>query len=164
MQHHGFGSGDPIQALEVHTYSVLLQDLKSYSFAKGALLRQRNPDVIHAAWVSSAPVEAQVDMASYYKAAERSLSRNCSNDWVSVTKFVDDTLINSKNTTQVNWLKFRVLKAALSGPGGNETGAANLTVEGAALESNLNVASTLMDPLDFYQVPYHSWIIANTKH
>ncbi|KIJ30722.1 hypothetical protein M422DRAFT_267663 [Sphaerobolus stellatus SS14] len=123
----------------------------SYPGVRGALLRQRNPSIIHAAWVSSAPVEAQVDMASYYKAAERSLARNCSNDWVAVTKFVDDTLMNSKNTTQVNELKFRLLKARLSGPGGNETGADGLTVAQAANESNVNIASILMDPLDFYQ-------------
>ena len=49
-------------------------------------MRQRNPETIFAAWASSAPVHAQVDMASYYKAAERSLTRNCSADWVAVTR------------------------------------------------------------------------------
>ncbi|KAJ7850077.1 hypothetical protein B0H14DRAFT_3452248 [Mycena olivaceomarginata] len=36
--------------------------------------------------VVSIPAQAQVDMSSYYKAAERSLTRNCSADWVAVTK------------------------------------------------------------------------------
>lgn len=119
---------------------------------QGALLRQRNPSTIHAAWVSSAPVQAQVDMASYYKAAERSLPRNCSNDWVAVTRLVDDTLMNSKNETAVNDMKFALLKARLSGPGGNTTGADGLTMQQAANASDVDVASILMDPLDFYQV------------
>jgi len=97
-------------------------------------------------------VEAQVDMASYYKAAERSLARNCSNDWVAVTRFVDDTLMGSQNATEINKLKFKLLKARLSGPGGNNTGANGLTIDQAAGQSNLNIATILMDPLDFYQV------------
>ncbi|KAF8584225.1 hypothetical protein K439DRAFT_1633722 [Ramaria rubella] len=123
----------------------------SYPGVRGALLRQRNPSTIHAAWVSSAPVEAQVDMASYYKAAERSLPRNCSNDWVAVTRLVDDTLMNSKNKAAVNEMKFALLKARLSGPGGNTTGADGLTLQQAASADDSDVASILMDPLDFYQ-------------
>ncbi|KAF8511849.1 peptidase S28 [Hysterangium stoloniferum] len=123
----------------------------SYPGVRGALLRQRNPSTIYAAWVSSAPVEAQVDMASYYKAAERSLPRNCSNDWVAVTKLVDDTLLHAENQTAVTEMKFALLKADLSGPGGNTTGADGLTLEAAANTSNLDAASILMDPLDFYQ-------------
>lgn len=58
----------------------------SYPGIRAALLRTRNPEVVFAAWASSAPVQAQVDMSSYYKAAERSLTRNCSSDWVGVTR------------------------------------------------------------------------------
>lgn len=58
----------------------------SYPGVRGTLLRIRNPFTIFATWASSAPVQAQVDMASYYKAAERSLTRNCSADWVAVTR------------------------------------------------------------------------------
>ncbi|KAJ7743079.1 serine carboxypeptidase S28-domain-containing protein [Mycena metata] len=122
----------------------------SYPGIRGALLRQRNPSTIFAAWASSAPVEAQVDMASYYKAAERSLTRNCSADWVAVTKFVDDTLNGTNETLQVD-LKFDLLKARLSSPGGNTTGADGLTRQHANATSNVDAASILMDPLDFYQ-------------
>ncbi|KAF7370867.1 Thymus-specific serine protease [Mycena sanguinolenta] len=122
----------------------------SYPGVRGALLRQRNPETIFAAWVSSAPVEAQVDMASYYKAAERSLTRNCSADWVAVTKFVDDTLNDTNETLQID-IKFDLLKARLSGPGGNTTGADGLTRQLANATSNVEAASILMDPLDFYQ-------------
>lgn len=58
----------------------------SYPGIRASFLRIRNPEVVFAAWASSAPVQAEVDMASYYKAAERSLTRNCSADWVSVTR------------------------------------------------------------------------------
>jgi hypothetical protein len=48
-------------------------------------------------------------------------------------------------------MKFDLLKARLSGPGGNTTGASNLTRAKANATSNVDVASILMDPLDFYQ-------------
>ncbi|KAF8196749.1 peptidase S28 [Mycena galopus ATCC 62051] len=127
----------------------------SYPGVRGALLRVRNPETIFAAWVSSAPVEAQVDMSSYYKAAERSLTRNCSADWVAVTKFVDDTLNGSNETLQID-VKFDLLTARLSGPGGNTTGADGLTRQKANATSNVDAASILMDPLDFYQY-YGFW-------
>jgi hypothetical protein len=90
-------------------------------------------------------------MASYYAAAERSLPRNCSNDWVAVTRLVDDTLMTSSNKTAIDEMKFALLKARLSGPGGNTTGADGLTLQQAAQTSDVDAASILMDPLDFYQ-------------
>jgi len=123
----------------------------SYPGIRGAHLRVRNPEIIFAVWASSAPVQAEVDMASYYKAAERSLTRNCSADWVAVTKHVD-TVLKGSNQTLINDVKFRLLKARLSGPGGNTTGAQGLTMEQASRTSNVDAASILMDPLDFYQV------------
>ncbi|THU93213.1 peptidase S28 [Dendrothele bispora CBS 962.96] len=122
----------------------------SYPGVRGAFLRVRNPEVIFATWASSAPVHAQVDMASYYKAAERSLTRNCSADWVAVTKHVD-TVLQGSNETLATETKFRLLKARLSGPGGNTTGADGLTMEQANSTSNVNAAGILMDPLNFYQ-------------
>jgi hypothetical protein len=49
-------------------------------------------------------------------------------------------------------MKYALLKARLSGPGGNTTGADGLTLEQAANASDVDVAGILMDPLDFYQV------------
>ncbi|KAK0452800.1 peptidase S28 [Desarmillaria tabescens] len=122
----------------------------SYPGVRGALLRIRNPETIFATWASSAPVHAQVDMASYYKAAERSLTRNCSADWVAVTRYVDDVL-KGDNIGLKEDVKFRLVKARLSGPGGNTTGAVGLTKAQANARSDVSVASILMDPLDFYQ-------------
>lgn len=91
-------------------------------------------------------------MSDYYKAAERSLTRNCSADWVAVTKFVDDTLGKSSKDSAVIQMKFNLLKARLSGPGGNTAGADGLTMKDAEKTSNVEAASILMDPLTFYQV------------
>ena len=114
-------------------------------------MRIRNPEIIYATWASSAPVHAQIDMASYYKAAERSLTRNCSADWVAVTKYVDETL-NGTDKERITDIKFALEFARLSGKGGNTTLAANLTKDKATRMSNLDSATILMDPLDFYQV------------
>ncbi|KAJ3828136.1 peptidase S28 [Lentinula raphanica] len=122
----------------------------SYPGVRGALLRQRNPETIFAAWASSAPVHAQVDMWAYYEAAQRSLTVNCSADWVAVTSYVDNVLQGS-NATLIEDVKFDLLKARLSGPGGNTTGADGLTKEQANKTSDVDAASILMDPLDFYQ-------------
>ncbi|KAI0630671.1 serine carboxypeptidase S28-domain-containing protein [Trametes polyzona] len=112
----------------------------SYPGVRGALLRVRNPETIFAVWASSAPVHAQVDMASYYKAAERSLTRNCSADWVAVTRFVDDTLRNGTTEERAD-LKFRLLSARSD----------DVTREAAANASDVSAAGVLMDPLSFYQ-------------
>lgn len=111
------------------------------------MLRVRNPEVIFASWSSSAPVQSQIDMAAYYKAAERSLTRNCSADWVAVTKFVDETLMNGTVDEQVD-LKARLWSARKSGPGSQ----VNVSREVAMGLSNVQAAGVLMDPLSFYQV------------
>ncbi|KAF8959584.1 peptidase S28 [Flammula alnicola] len=144
-------TSDPLLSFPVHpskTPWVMLGG--SYPGIRSALMRIRNPEIIFASWASSAPVEAQVDMSSYYKAAERSLTRNCSADWVAITKYVDNTLNGTNETAIVN-LKFDLLKARLSGPGGNTTGADGLTLSQANKTSDVDAASILMDPLDFYQ-------------
>ncbi|TFK83763.1 hypothetical protein K466DRAFT_665602 [Polyporus arcularius HHB13444] len=112
----------------------------SYPGVRGALLRVRNPEIIYAVWASSAPVQSQVDMAAYYKAAERSLTRNCSADWVAVTRYVDDTLANGTADAAAD-LKFKLLSAR------ND----EVTREKAANSSNVSAAGVLMDPLNFYQ-------------
>lgn len=123
----------------------------SYPGVRGAFMRIRNPEVIFATWASSAPVHAQVDMASYYKAAERSLTRNCSADWVAVTKYVD-CVLNGADEVRRTDTKFDLEFARLSGKGGNTTLAKNLTREEASRLTNVQAAGILMNPLSFYQV------------
>ncbi|KII85736.1 hypothetical protein PLICRDRAFT_178765 [Plicaturopsis crispa FD-325 SS-3] len=122
----------------------------SYPGVRGAHMRVRNPEIIYATWASSAPVHSQVDMVSYYEAAERSLTRNCSADWVAVTEHVDKILKGANNTAKIE-LKYDLLRARMSGPGGNTSSAANLTMQQANLTGNVDAASILMDPLNFYQ-------------
>ncbi|KAL5513466.1 hypothetical protein ACEPAH_3865 [Sanghuangporus vaninii] len=122
----------------------------SYPGVRGTFMRIRNPEVIFATWASSAPVHAQVDMASYYKAAERSLTRNCSADWVAVTKYVDSVLNGTDGTRRTD-IKFDLEFARLSGTGGDTTLASNLTREEASRLTNVQAAGILMNPLSFYQ-------------
>lgn len=98
-------------------------------------------------------------MSSYYKAAERSLTRNCSADWVAVTQHVDETL-KSGEKDKVQDMKFELLKARLGKPGGDESAAMGLTKEKAAQTSDVDAASILMDPLDFYQVGFIAWSLS----
>ncbi|KAF8959573.1 peptidase S28 [Flammula alnicola] len=86
-------TSDPLLSFPVHP---------SKTPHSSALMRIRNPEIIFASWASSEPVEAQVDMSSYYRAAERSLTRNCSADWVAITKYVDNTLNRANKTAIVN--------------------------------------------------------------
>ncbi|KAF4569423.1 hypothetical protein EYR36_009214 [Pleurotus pulmonarius] len=119
----------------------------SYPGVRAAFLRIRNPETIFASWASSAPVHAQVDMASYYMAAERSLTRNCSADWVAVTKYVDGALKGNDQKLK-DTIKQGLLNARQSGPGGRN---AFTSLEESAEISDLSAASILIDPLDFYQ-------------
>jgi len=62
--------------------------------------------------------------------------------------------LSGTNESAIVDTKFDLLKARLSGPGGNTTGAMGLTREEANRTSNVDAASILMDPLDFYQVRF----------
>lgn len=123
----------------------------SYPGVRSAVLRVRNPEVIFASWASSAPVQAQVNMASYYEAAERSLPRNCSADWVAITKYVDDTL-NGSNTTLITQVKSSLYIAHNTGPGNDTTNVGNVSPQVIANFDSETAAEVLMDPLDFFQV------------
>ena len=120
----------------------------SYPGIRGALPRVRNPGAIFAVWASSAPVHAQVDMAAYYAAAERSLTRNCSADWVAVTRFVDDTLAGGSEEERIV-MKQRLLEARARSP---QDLTATVSVAVANATSDAGAAGVLMDPLNFYQV------------
>ena len=124
----------------------------SYSGIRAAYLRIRNPETIFASWASSAPVEAQVDFSSYWQTAERAIPRNCSNDWVAVTKYFDE-VITSGSDQAVYDLKARIVAAEFTAPGGNTTlleGSGYLQVIDQFEVSYL--ARYLMDPLGNYQV------------
>lgn len=124
----------------------------SYPGIRAAFLRIRNPETIFASWASSAPVEAQVDMSSYWQAAERALPRNCSNDWVAVTKYFDEVITNGGDQ-EVYDLKARIVTAEFTGPGGNITLLKELDIPQVVDQYNVSdLATYLMDPLGDYQV------------
>ena len=120
----------------------------SYPGIRGAQLRVRNPETFFAAWASSAPTEARVDMWTYYAQAERSLARNCSADYTAVTNYVDDVLANGA-VGERNALKRQLWRAVHSSTGGQAPSSIN-TTEADAL-TNVEVASYLQLPLSFYQ-------------
>ncbi|TKA73207.1 hypothetical protein B0A49_04241 [Cryomyces minteri] len=120
----------------------------SYPGIRGAHMRVRNPGTFYAAWASSAPTEAAVDMWTYYAQAERSMTRNCSADYTAVTRYVDATLTNGTEG-EVTAMKRALYEAVLSGPRGRAPASVNAS-DVAAL-TNSDIASYLLLPLSFYQ-------------
>ena len=124
----------------------------SYSGNRAAYLRIRNPETIYASWASSAPVQGQIDMSSYWQAAERALPRNCSNDWVAVTKYVDGVFTYG-SAQEIHDLKSRIMAAEFTGPGGDMTLLEKYRYLSIVDQfSTAKVAYYLMDPLGHYQV------------
>ena len=123
----------------------------SYPGVRAALLRVRSPDVVFASWASSAPVQAQINMASYFGAVERALPRNCSADWVAVTRYVDGVL-NGNNVTEQIRVKRALYIARMSGPGGNTTLVQQLSDQAVAALPSSDMAGVLLDPLIPFQV------------
>ena len=68
----------------------------SYPAVRAAFMRNRYPDTIYAAFASSAPVEAKVDMSGYWDPIVRGMRRygfgNCSRDVIEAIKYVDKQL------------------------------------------------------------------------
>ncbi|KAF9787086.1 peptidase S28 [Thelephora terrestris] len=123
----------------------------SYPGIRAAFLRIRNPETIFASWASSAPVEAQIDMSSYWQAAERALPRNCSNDWVAVTKYFDEVFTNGSDQ-EIFDLKARIVAAEFTGPGGNTSLLKELDYPQVVDQFEvLDLAVYLMDPLGDFQ-------------
>jgi len=123
----------------------------SYPGVRAALLRVRNPEIVFASWASSAPIQAQINMASYYQAIERALPRNCSSDWVAVTKYVDDVLMGTSITEQLK-VKRALYVARMSGPNGNTTLVKPLSDSQILSIPSEDISAVLMDPLIDFQV------------
>ena len=131
----------------------------SYPGVRAALLRVRNPEIVFASWSSSAPVQAQINMANYYEAAERALPRNCSSDWVAVTKYVDGVLMGANLTDQLR-VKRALYVARMSGPNGNTTLVQPLSDSDILSIPSADMAAVLMDPLINFQVSWGSTMIS----
>jgi len=95
-------------------------------------------------------------MSSYWQAAERALPRNCSNDWIAVTKYVDEVFAEGSDQ-EVHNLKARIITAEYSGPGGDTSVLEESGFLGIVEEfTTSDLAYYLMDPLGSFQVfhPY----------
>ena len=90
-------------------------------------------------------------MASYYEAMERALPRNCSSDWVAVTKYVDDILMGSDTTEQIR-IKRALYVARMSGPDGNTTLVKPLSDSEVLNIPSDDIAAVLLDPRIGFQV------------
>jgi hypothetical protein len=114
----------------------------SYPGVRAALLRVRNPDVIYASWASSAPVQAQVNMSSYWDTIQRALPRNCSNDFVAMASYANEAF--AKNDTAEAQLKQLLVLA-------DSAGQQNLSLADAAKIPDSYAGSILQDPLNNWQ-------------
>lgn len=120
----------------------------SYAAWRGVSLRIRNPETFYAAWASSTPAQAVVDMWTYYAQAERGAPRNCSADLTAVTRYVDGVLADGA-AEEVGGLK-KDLLAAVMAPG---DGAAPVVVSDEDVEDcdNVCVGFNLLLPFTEYQ-------------
>ena len=148
---------DSVDALRPHHTPWIFLGA-SYSGVRAALLRVRNPETVFASWSSSGPIQAQINMASYFEAVERALLRNCSADWVAVTKYVDDVLMGSNTAEQVT-VKRALYTARMSRPGGNTTLVEHLSDSAVLALPSDDMASVLLDPMNTFQVS-RSFIVA----
>ncbi|KAF2679891.1 peptidase S28 [Lentithecium fluviatile CBS 122367] len=68
----------------------------SYPAMRAAFMRDRYPDTIFAAFASSAPVEAKIDMSGYWDPIVRGMRRygfgNCTNDVIASISYIDKQL------------------------------------------------------------------------
>ena len=99
-------------------------------------------------WSLSARIQAQINMTSYYEPVERAPPRNCSADWVAVTKYVDDVLIGNDT---VDTIKRALYTARVSRPGGHTTLVEHLS-DLAVLALPSDMTSVLLDPTYPFQV------------
>lgn len=107
----------------------------SYPAMRAAFMRDKYPDTIFAAFASSAPTEAKIDMSSYFDPIWRGMDRygfgNCSRDITAAIKLIDKTLDKGKDSAAK-------LKEHFLGLGG-----ANV--------SNAGFADSLITPMNLWQ-------------
>ncbi|PKX93344.1 putative serine peptidase, family S28 [Aspergillus novofumigatus IBT 16806] len=80
----------------------------SYPGIRAAFTRNKYPDTIFAAYASSAPVQAQLDMSVYYEQIYRAMVANgysnCTKDIQAALKYIDDQLSNEETSASIKRL------------------------------------------------------------
>ena len=74
----------------------------SYPGIRSAVLRIRNPDIIYAAWASSAPVQSTDAMGDFYDGLQRVMPRNCTADIHAAVTNIDRILLGQNETQILN--------------------------------------------------------------
>ncbi|KAL4867623.1 hypothetical protein BDV12DRAFT_118107 [Aspergillus spectabilis] len=82
----------------------------SYPGIRAALARSKYPDTIFASFASSAPIEAQIDMSSYYDQIYRGMvangAGNCAKDIHAALQYIDEQLSHNKSAASIKQLFF----------------------------------------------------------
>ncbi|KAL3474243.1 serine carboxypeptidase S28-domain-containing protein [Aspergillus californicus] len=82
----------------------------SYPGIRAALARNEYPDTIFASWASSAPVQSQIDMSSYYDAIYRAMVAmgysNCARDIHAALEYIDKQLAQEDTAASMKQLFF----------------------------------------------------------
>ncbi|RAL13709.1 putative serine peptidase, family S28 [Aspergillus homomorphus CBS 101889] len=77
----------------------------SYAGFRAALTRIEYPDTIYAAWASSAPVQAQVNMTNYFDQVYRGMVANgwtnCTKDIRAGLEYIDEQLLNNATAASI---------------------------------------------------------------
>ncbi|KAK1765193.1 serine carboxypeptidase S28-domain-containing protein [Phialemonium atrogriseum] len=109
----------------------------SYPGNRAAWARIRNPEVVYAAWASSAPVETVADGSAYFNSIYRALPRNCTSDIQAVVDHIDE-VFDSGDESSILDIKVAVYLSTQGVDGDGEWIQSN-----AADLSNTNVATGL---------------------
>ncbi|KAF9884391.1 hypothetical protein FE257_001791 [Aspergillus nanangensis] len=82
----------------------------SYAGNRAAVLRNQYPDTVYAAFSSSAPVQAQVDMGVYFEQVYRGMVTyglgNCTKDVQAAWQYIDSNLANNDTAVTIKQLFF----------------------------------------------------------
>ncbi|KAL5340879.1 serine carboxypeptidase S28-domain-containing protein [Aspergillus crustosus] len=82
----------------------------SYPGIRAALARSEYPDTIYASFASSAPLQAQIDMSSYYTQVHRGMiangAENCAKDIHAALQYIDEQLSHPKTAAALKQLFF----------------------------------------------------------
>ncbi|KAK6537297.1 hypothetical protein TWF694_011489 [Orbilia ellipsospora] len=116
----------------------------SYSGIRASLMREKYPDTIFAAYVSSAPIEAQVEMPEYYDHIAQSLieeNPTCVKNFQSAINYIDIELSKGGESAET-------VKKLFLGLGSEHN-------------TNGDFADFLATPFDFYQTAGYSGLLTN---
>ena len=116
----------------------------SYAGTKAAMMRIQNPEIVYAAWASSAPIELRPEGPAYTNSMYRSIPPSCRRDIRAVMDHVND-ILSSDNSRAIMDLKIAAMTTfAEEELRSNDR---HLVVDHAATLSNQTITMALWQPL-----------------